>query len=83
MLLHRALQKQPVATAAALGAMTGLTPATTNKTLALLQRLGIVSELTQRSRGRVFAYDRYVALINAGFEVASAPKKTSRRSGGA
>lgn len=63
--LHEALQRQPVATAAALGAATGLTPATVNKTLAHLQRLGLVGELTERQRGRVFAYLDYVALLNA------------------
>ena len=54
-----------MATAAALGAATDLTPATVNKTLAHLQRLGLVSELTERQRGRVFAYRDYVALLNA------------------
>ena len=63
--LHEALQRQPVATAAALGAVTGLTPATVNKALAHLQNLGVVGELTARQRGRVFAYLDYVALLNA------------------
>lgn len=63
--LHEALQRQPVATAAALGATTGLTPATVNKTLVHLQRLGVVEEITARQRGRVFAYRDYVALLNA------------------
>ena len=52
-------------TAAALGAATGLTPATVNKTLVHLQRLGVVEEVTARQRGRVFAYRDYVALLNA------------------
>ena len=63
--LHEALQRQPVATATALGAATGLTPATVNKALTHLQRLGLVGELTERQRGRVFAYHDYVALLNA------------------
>ena len=63
--VHDALQRQPVATAAALGAATGLTAATVNKTLTHLQRLGLVGELTERQRGRVFAYSAYVALLNA------------------
>jgi Fic family protein len=63
--LHDALQKQPVATATALGAMTGLTPATINKTLTHLEQLGMVRELTARKRGRVFAYSAYVDLINS------------------
>ncbi len=74
LVVQQALQKQPVVTAAALGSMTGLTPATVNKTLVHLQRLNMVSEITQRQRGRVFTYGRYVALINAGLEnEASAP----------
>ncbi len=70
--LHQALQKQPVVTAAALVAATGLTPATVNKTLVRLQRAGIVSEITDRRRGRVFTYRRYVNLINAGLDPAPA-----------
>ncbi len=62
--LHQALQRQPVATAASLGKATGLTPATVNKALIHLQRIGIVEELTARQRGRVFAYANYVALLN-------------------
>ncbi len=49
--VHRALQRQPIATAASLSAATGLTPATVNKALAHLERLAIVSELTGKLRG--------------------------------
>jgi Fic family protein len=69
--LHAALQRQPVTTAAALGSATGLSPATVNKTLALLERMGLVAELTERRRGRVFAYRDYIALINAGLDGAA------------
>lgn len=68
--LHRALQRQPISTAGALGAATGLTPATVNRTLAQLIALGIVAELTQRQRGRVYAYPGYVELLNSGVEPA-------------
>lgn len=71
--LHEALQRQPIATAAALGAATGLTPATVNKTLAHLQRLGVVGELTERQRGRVFAYLDYVGLLNAELKADPSP----------
>jgi Fic family protein len=71
-LLHQALQKQPVTTAAALSAATGLTPATVNKTLLHLERASVVAEITDRRRGRVFAYRRCVDLINAGLDGASA-----------
>jgi Fic family protein len=63
--VHTALQRQPVTTAATLSAATQLTAATLNKTLVQLQRLGIVHEVTERLRGRVFAYRNYVALLNA------------------
>lgn len=79
--LHEALQRQPVATANALGAATGLTPATVNKTLAHLETLGLVRELTERKRGRVFAYQAYVDLLNAELPptLAVAPATTPRK----
>jgi Fic family protein len=64
--IHRALQRQPIATAASLAAATGLTPATVNKSLVHLQRLGVVVELTRRQRGRVFSYVSYAAILNEG-----------------
>jgi Fic family protein len=79
--LHQALQRQPVATAASLGAATGLTAATVNKTLSHLQRIGVVEELTARQRGRVFAYAAYVALLNAELDVEpTGERRTARRS---
>ena len=62
--VHQALQRQPLATSAALVKATRLTPATVNKSLDHLSVLEIVSELTQRQRGRVFSYRRYVELLN-------------------
>ncbi len=67
--VHRVLQRQPIATAASLGAATGLTPATVNKSLAHLERIKVVTELTSRQRGRVFSYERYVAILNEGMEL--------------
>lgn len=72
LVLHQALQRQPLATSAALVKMTKLTSATVNKTLANLETLGIVAELTQRQRGRVFCYRRYVELLNVELEPARA-----------
>jgi Fic family protein len=69
--IHHALQRQPIATAASLGAATGLTPATVNKTLAHLERLGVVNELTQKLRGRVFSYARYADILNEGMALPS------------
>ncbi|MGE4072838.1 MAG: Fic family protein [Lysobacterales bacterium] len=64
--VFESLQQQPIATANSLVAATGLTPATVNKSLAHLNRLDIVNEITGRSRGRVFAYRGYVELLNEG-----------------
>ncbi|MBC7782056.1 MAG: Fic family protein [Proteobacteria bacterium] len=64
--LHRSLQRQPIATAASLSAATGLTPATVNKSLAHLERIGLVAELTRRQRGRVFSYTRYAHILSEG-----------------
>ena len=66
--VHQALQRQPIATSAALVKATGLTPATVNKSLAHLERIGIVAELTNRQRGHVFSYRRYVEQLAAELE---------------
>jgi Fic family protein len=66
--VHQALQRQPISTSAALVRATGLTAATVNKSLAHLERVGVVAELTNRQRGRVFAYRRYVDELAAELE---------------
>ena len=68
--VHKALQRQPIATSAALVEATGLTAATVNKSLSHLESLGIVGELTNRKRGRVFSYRRYVQEVAAELETA-------------
>ncbi|MCC7487554.1 MAG: Fic family protein [Burkholderiales bacterium] len=68
--VHGALQRQPLSTSATLVKATGLTPATVNKSLVHLERIGIVHELTNRQRGRVFSYRRYVEELAAELEPA-------------
>ena len=68
--VHQALQRQPIATAGALVKATRLTAATVNKSLAHLERIGVVGELTQRRRGRVFSYRRYVEILGSELEPA-------------
>lgn len=70
--VHRALFEHAVATAGWLVEKTGITPATVNKTLGHLERLGIVRELTQRKRNRLFSYIRYVEIMNEGTELPGA-----------
>lgn len=67
--IHRAMQRQPIATAASLAAATGLTPPTVNKSLAHLERIRVVAELTRKQRGRVFSYARYADILNEGMEL--------------
>lgn len=67
--IHRVLQRQPIATAASLAAATGLTPATVNKSLAHLERIEVVAELTRKQRGRVFGYARYADILNEDMEL--------------
>jgi Fic family protein len=64
--LHDALQRTPVATAAALGRATGLVPATVNKALAALASADLVAEISERRRGRIFSYRAYADLLDAG-----------------
>lgn len=64
--LHRALERHPIATAGSLVRATGISAATVNKCLVHLERLGIVAELTQRRRSRIFSYVRYVEILNEG-----------------
>jgi Fic family protein len=76
LVIHRALRRQPIATAASLAATTRLTPATVNKSLAHLERIGVVAELTRKQRGRVFSYAHYADILNEGMAL---PGRAGRR----
>ena len=65
LLVLQSLQRQPVTSAAALVKATGLALATVNRMLMQLMDVGIVSELTQRQRDRIFSYRAYVDALNA------------------
>jgi Fic family protein len=64
LVVHQALQRQPVTSSTALVRQTGLTPATVNKALRQLTDMGVVAELTNRQRGRVYSYRRYVECLD-------------------
>ena len=63
-----ALRARPVANINDLAMRTGVSYPTSAKTVESLATLGIVRELTGRRRDRVFAYDRYLAILNEGTE---------------
>jgi len=67
--VHQAMLEHPIATSNWLVKKTGISPATVNKCLTHLERLGIVSELTARKRNRVFSYTQYVQILNQGTEL--------------
>jgi len=67
--VHRELMERPVTTSGWLVEKIGSTPATVNKCLKHLGRLGIVQELTSRKRNRVFSYTGYVKTISQGTEL--------------
>ena len=67
--VHRALMGRPITASGWLVEKTGITPATVNKCLGHLVRLGIVRELTSRKRNRVFNYTGYLDIMNQGTEL--------------
>jgi Fic family protein len=67
--VHRALMERPIATSGWVVKKAGLTPATVNKSLSHLERLGIVRELTAQKRNRLFSYAGYIEIMNRGTEL--------------
>ncbi|PZQ46293.1 MAG: cell filamentation protein Fic [Rhodovulum sulfidophilum] len=66
--IHDLMQRNPYATSNQLVSWCRLSAPTVNATLADLERLGIVEEVTGRRRGRVFGYRRYLAILSEGTE---------------
>ncbi|TGN68764.1 Fic family protein [Paracoccus liaowanqingii] len=66
--IHDLFQQSPFLSATQLVQRTGLSAPTVNAALADLQRMGIVTEVTGRKRGRVFSYQRYLTIISEGTE---------------
>ncbi len=66
--VHDALKARPVTSMQELGARTGLSLPAVTAGLDVLIDLGIARELTGKKRNRVFAYDRYLAILNEGTE---------------
>jgi Fic family protein len=63
-----ALRARPLATINDLAERTGIAYPTAARAVDALARPGIVREITGRHRDRVFAYDRYLAILNEGGE---------------
>ncbi len=63
-----ALRERPLATVNALAERTGASYPTVARAIDALEDLGIVREITGRKRERVYAYTRYLDVLNEGTE---------------
>jgi len=64
--IHDVLQTQPFANAAQVVERTGLSMPTVNSSLEVLERHGIVQELTGRRRGRAYGYTAFLHILDEG-----------------
>ena len=66
--VYEALKIRPILSMAEACRSTSLSFPTASAAMKLLAGLGIVREMTGQRRNRVFAYDRYLAILNEGTE---------------
>lgn len=66
--IHQELLRRPLATSPELAHRTGLTAITVNRALDHLCTLEILREITGQRRNRVFAYPRFLAILQEGTE---------------
>jgi Fic family protein len=66
--IHHELQRRPLCTIPWLAATTKLSAPTVGKAVQALVTLKVLREITGRQRDRVFAYSRYLELLNRGME---------------
>jgi Fic family protein len=66
--VHQLLQAQPIVSIPVAAARLKLSFPAVNTSLGHLAKLGIVRELTGKTRGRLFAYDAALKLLNEGME---------------
>lgn len=64
--VHDALRQRPIVTIASVAQQCETTIPTATKALENLSALGVVSELTGKRRGRVYAYTRYLDIMSEG-----------------
>lgn len=66
--LQQHLQARPLTTASDAAQALGLSETAVNKSLARLEQMGIVRELTGQQRYRIFGYDEYLNILAEGTE---------------
>lgn len=64
--VHVVLERRPLTSVSHLAEATGLSFPTIAGAVGRLEQLGVAREITGRRRGRVFAYDRYMQMLNEG-----------------
>lgn len=67
--IHRRLMERPLASPKMIHMTTKLSPATVNTCLKELDRLGIANELTGQKRNRLYAYSKYIEIMDRGTEL--------------
>lgn len=60
------LRRRPLSTIDAVARASGMSFPTAAKAIEKLAQMGIARELTGKQRNRIFAYDRYLAILNEG-----------------
>jgi Fic family protein len=66
--VHKHLQEKAIFSIAGAAERLGVSVPTVAKSVAHLQELGIVREITGKQRGRMFTYDQYLSILNQGTE---------------
>lgn len=69
--IHELIQSSPFLNATQASERSGLSVPTVNKAFDGLERLGIVREITGKQRGRVFAYQAFLDILDEGMCVSS------------
>ena len=64
--IHNFLQTHPICSIPAAAKQLGISAPTVAKTFAHMGKLGMLREITGKRRRRVFVYERYLAILNAG-----------------
>ena len=61
--IHTAMLERPIVSSGWLSQKTNLAPATINKALAQLEKMGIIRQLGENKRNRLFAYKEYMEIL--------------------
>ena len=66
LMLHDYFQKNPITTTSRIKKGLGISLPLTLRTLATLEKLAIIKEITGKQRNKVYVYSRYLAILNVG-----------------